>query len=602
MKTKRQSGGKKLTVLNILLVIALLGSVAFVIYSKTRNNTEPIKELPKEESASQAVTTERSEKVEISEAEKAKKAELVGKYSEEVTFDKPIDVTWEGKIIAIFHSGTDYGIEINPKDKDYPFFYAYTGDKANVATEGNLRITGKWTGITCAYQNTIFGRCVPDVEVEKIERLPDEFSFSDFPSSFSLYKGDIAGLNFGSDPKVSLFKTRLEEGIAKGGNFDGHFNITTWGCGTNCQQLAVINVTNGDVYFPFDNMGDYKQESGSLVGAEDISYTADSNLLVIHPMPMHEGMEKSERNGGWISGTKYYLWEYSRFVEAKEDGVGMLLYNKIEETKKLPFTSFWEEKPVEIKEAVGKPFELPPGYDIAISKNYKGKGGNNYKVLALSRFVYNEKYNPDNFVNEETGTRNFDDFLENCGFSNPSLLAILDDNNIIRYFSTLPASCLFPETVQGLDLQSEREKSLEFLDMNNDGIDEILVETYMPAVTDWLYKLNVFSFNPEKNEFSLATADKAFNSNYKNSYRVISRKGRFFIAQADAGSAECHMCDSVYTINVYDFNFYPNSESKKGYFFEVATVVSEKELETGSEAMKYKMNEIYEKIDTLLSQ
>ncbi len=596
MKARERSIVSKNNILNLILAFVLVASVIFYFFSQKNKDK-----------AKESIQYNLASKEAPSSEEEAKKAELVGKYSEEVTFDKPVDVVWEGEIITSFVSGTDYGIKKIPKDKDFPYFYAYTGDEVATWLEGNVEVKGKWTGITCAYQNTVFGRCVPDVEVEEITESsgtnsndkPEDYSFADFPSPFPLYKGEIGKLNFESNTKASLFKSRLGDGIKEGANFAGRFNITTWGCGTDCRQLAVINVINGDVYFPFDSLQDYKQENGSIIGAEDISYNIDSNLLIIRPLSTPEGYNDNSGDNSWITETKYYLWEYNRFVEIKEDRIGMLLYDKVEETKKLPFTSLWEEKPIEIKEAVGKVFELPSGYNIAISKDYKGKDNENFKVLALSRFTYDKKYNPENMMKRELGETNFDDFIENCSFSDPSLLVIVDEYNIIRYFSVLPASCLFPETAQGLDLQSKRAESLEFLDMNNDGINEILVETYIPAVTDWLYKLNVFSFNPKENEFSLATVDKAFNSNYKNAYRVISRKGRFFIAEADAGVAECHMCDSVYTINVYEFNFYPDISSKDGYFYEVATIVSEKELETGSEALDNKMGDINKKIDNL---
>lgn len=277
-------------------------------------------------------------------------------------------------------------------------------------------------------------------------------------------------------------------------------------------------------------------------------------------------------------------------IEGKEAGTGAFLFNKIEEIEKLPFTSFWGEKPVEIKEAIEKPFELPTGYNIVISKDYKSKDNENFKVLALSRFVY--KNNPDSF-------KNFDEYVADCSSSSPTLLAIVDNNNIIRYFSTLPTSCLFPENVPDLDLQSKKEKSLEFIDLNNDGEKEILVETYHPFYTDWLYRLNIFSFNAEKNEFNQIRTDRTFNAKFKEAYRVVSRKYNSFIVQAEAGVADCHTCPSVYTINIYEFNFYPNEESKGGYFFKVATIVSEKEFDTGEEVIDYKTNEIYKKIDNL---
>jgi len=105
------------------------------------------------------------------EDELAKRTEFVGKDDKEVSFNKPIEVDWEGRIIANLMGGIDYGLKRVPEDKDFPFFYAYTGNDSNAGLEGKVRVKGKWTGITCAYQNTVFGRCVPDVKVEEIGEI-----------------------------------------------------------------------------------------------------------------------------------------------------------------------------------------------------------------------------------------------------------------------------------------------------------------------------------------------------------------------------------------------------------------------------------------------
>lgn len=92
-------------------------------------------------------------------------------------FAKPIDVDWEGKIIATMISETQYGIERIPPDKKYIYFYAGQdpdkawAEKKNVGLEGKVRVKGRWVGITDAYKNTIFGRCVPDVEITTIENI-----------------------------------------------------------------------------------------------------------------------------------------------------------------------------------------------------------------------------------------------------------------------------------------------------------------------------------------------------------------------------------------------------------------------------------------------
>jgi len=52
-------------------------------------------------------------------------------------------------------------------------FYAWRADENTRWMNGKVKITGKWVGITCAYRNTIFGQCVPNVEIEKIEKVKE---------------------------------------------------------------------------------------------------------------------------------------------------------------------------------------------------------------------------------------------------------------------------------------------------------------------------------------------------------------------------------------------------------------------------------------------
>lgn len=99
----------------------------------------------------------------------------------EKTFDKPIDVVWTGNVFAYMSSGANLAIERVPENKEYPLFSACCIDTVKENGDwiippetwitGKVKVTGKWLGITCTYVNTIFGRCVPDVDIEKIEEI-----------------------------------------------------------------------------------------------------------------------------------------------------------------------------------------------------------------------------------------------------------------------------------------------------------------------------------------------------------------------------------------------------------------------------------------------
>lgn len=96
----------------------------------------------------------------------------------EKTFDKPIDVVWTGEVATFMMSGEMFAIKKTPEDKKYPLFEACclpSGD-GNSELHGMVKVTGKWTGITCDYVNTIFGQCVPYVEIKKIEKMEQQYT------------------------------------------------------------------------------------------------------------------------------------------------------------------------------------------------------------------------------------------------------------------------------------------------------------------------------------------------------------------------------------------------------------------------------------------
>jgi hypothetical protein len=50
-------------------------------------------------------------------------------------------------------------------------------------------------------------------------------------------------------PKAHHYRTILRDAAKKGPNFNGHYRIVDWGCGTNCIEWAVINLETGEIRF-----------------------------------------------------------------------------------------------------------------------------------------------------------------------------------------------------------------------------------------------------------------------------------------------------------------------------------------------------------------
>lgn len=55
-------------------------------------------------------------------------------------------------------------------------------------------------------------------------------------------------------PEARRFRTVLRTAAAQGPDFNGHYRIAYWGCGTNCIQWAVINLRTGTVWMAPDEV------------------------------------------------------------------------------------------------------------------------------------------------------------------------------------------------------------------------------------------------------------------------------------------------------------------------------------------------------------
>ncbi|TGD93414.1 hypothetical protein [Methylobacterium nonmethylotrophicum] len=81
-----------------------------------------------------------------------------------------------------------------------------------------------------------------------------------------------------------LYRTRLIDAARTGKpNFAGEFILTTWGCGTSCETVAVISARTGEVFYPpFRAMGgETLQEAAGEAPSVRIETRVDSRLLVL---------------------------------------------------------------------------------------------------------------------------------------------------------------------------------------------------------------------------------------------------------------------------------------------------------------------------------
>lgn len=63
-----------------------------------------------------------------------------------------------------------------------------------------------------------------------------------------VYGGKIAALTLDDNfPQAREFRTVLSEALLGGVNFAGHYTVATWGCGTSCQNHAVLDARTGRI-------------------------------------------------------------------------------------------------------------------------------------------------------------------------------------------------------------------------------------------------------------------------------------------------------------------------------------------------------------------
>ena len=102
------------------------------------------------------------------------------------------------------------------------------------------------------------------------KKFVPHLSFAEFRSNLR-QSGDPAEINFGHNQTAKQYKTIISEAYRKKTDlFAGNYVFVRWGCGTSCQQCAIIDLKDGEVYNgPPASLG--------------YDYRADSRLLIVNP-------------------------------------------------------------------------------------------------------------------------------------------------------------------------------------------------------------------------------------------------------------------------------------------------------------------------------
>jgi hypothetical protein len=118
-------------------------------------------------------------------------------------------------------------------------------------------------------------------------------------------------VNLQSHKNARMFRTNLRNAAKEGVNFAGHYILTTWGCGTNCSQSAIIDARNGRVFFPGELEGAGFGFCELPDDAEPIVYQANSRLLILNGF---KGGDLEKENSP--CGIYYLEWTGTNFRQA----------------------------------------------------------------------------------------------------------------------------------------------------------------------------------------------------------------------------------------------------------------------------------------------
>lgn len=133
--------------------------------------------------------------------------------------------------------------------------------------------------------------------------------FEHFPAK--LYTGNNAKPILNSDPETKAFRTRISEWSKEKPNFAGHYILATWGCGTDCTQLTIIDAISGKVFHAPEvstNVATNVDQAlldggGSLQNFGALKFTSRSRLLMLIGMPNEDTARR---------GISYFVWNGTR--------------------------------------------------------------------------------------------------------------------------------------------------------------------------------------------------------------------------------------------------------------------------------------------------
>ncbi|GGF24764.1 hypothetical protein [Hymenobacter cavernae] len=154
------------------------------------------------------------------------------------------------------------------------------------------------------YGDTLMLGNADEIDSPVYKKFSFKSRFEDFKVN-DLYKGGLARPDFSTDKNAKYFITRIKEGCENTKpDFAGHYTIVEWGCGSACQEMAIVDRINGKILFskiPFDTAD----------GHCGVDYRVDSRMLIVNT-------EALSGSWGYEPGYKRYdFWRVPAVYEMK---------------------------------------------------------------------------------------------------------------------------------------------------------------------------------------------------------------------------------------------------------------------------------------------
>jgi len=116
--------------------------------------------------------------------------------------------------------------------------------------------------------------------------------FGDFPAK-EIFTGKPAAVDFSGNPQAKKFNDTggssgayrglLTTETAKGPNFNGRYRLIKWSCGTNCQEVMIVDIKSGHiVYTPFTGDRNRDNSRPDFKPWKNLSFRADSSLMAVN--------------------------------------------------------------------------------------------------------------------------------------------------------------------------------------------------------------------------------------------------------------------------------------------------------------------------------